>query len=74
VKKNSEFTREDSGYSRRFDGNGLGLALSKKYAELNDAAIAVESTKGVGSTFTVKFGKNGFKNAASILPEYLQVI
>ncbi|MCU7492496.1 MAG: PAS domain S-box protein [Ignavibacteria bacterium] len=53
----SPFSQEETGYTRRFDGNGLGLALVKKYAELNEAEIYVQSEKGVGSTFTVSFKK-----------------
>lgn len=34
-------------------GNGLGLALVKRIAELSDAEIVVESTPGKGSVFTV---------------------
>ncbi|MCX7797755.1 MAG: PAS domain S-box protein [Melioribacter sp.] len=49
------FTQEDQGYTRRFEGSGLGLALVKKYCEINNAQISVESTKGVGTTFTVIF-------------------
>jgi two-component system, sensor histidine kinase len=45
------FSQEDQGYSRSFDGNGLGLALVKKYCELNEIEIQVESTKGAGSLF-----------------------
>ncbi|MCB9248374.1 MAG: PAS domain S-box protein [Ignavibacteriales bacterium] len=51
------FSQETQGYTRRFDGNGLGLALVKKYCELNDANISIKSTKGTGSTFTVKFNQ-----------------
>ena len=49
------FTQEEHGYSRRYEGNGLGLALVKKYCELNNAQIEVESIKGFGSTFRVIF-------------------
>ncbi len=49
------FMQEDQGYSRRFEGNGLGLALVKNYCDLNQAAISVESKKGQGSRFTVTF-------------------
>ncbi|MFC2084208.1 PAS domain S-box protein [Bacteroidota bacterium] len=47
------FVQEDHGYSRKFEGNGLGLALVKKYCELNNVKIEVESTKGEGTTFKV---------------------
>lgn len=49
------FTQEVMGYNRPFEGNGLGLALSKKFAELSQADIVVESSKNNGSIFTVKF-------------------
>jgi PAS domain S-box-containing protein len=49
------FRQEDQGYSRRYEGNGLGLMLTKKYCEINSGEIFVESVKGKGSTFTIKF-------------------
>lgn len=49
------FSQEDGGYTRKFEGNGLGLALVKKYCSLNNAEIKVESIKGKGSTFSVIF-------------------
>ena len=50
------FTQEEHGYSRKYEGNGLGLALVKNYCELNNAQIEVESIKGTGTTFRVIFG------------------
>lgn len=47
------FTQEEQGYTRKFEGNGLGLALVKKYCEINDAEISVTSLKGIGTKFTV---------------------
>ncbi len=49
------FTQEEMGYTRSYDGNGLGLALVKTYCQLNDAKIDVTSKKGIGSTFKVTF-------------------
>jgi PAS domain S-box-containing protein len=49
------FTREEKGYTRTFEGNGLGLALVKRYCELNNAEIKVSSIKGQGTTFRVIF-------------------
>ncbi|MCL4550339.1 MAG: ATP-binding protein, partial [Bacteroidetes bacterium] len=52
------FMQEDRGYSRKYEGNGLGLSLVKKYCDLNEAEINVESEKGKGSKFIVAFKKN----------------
>lgn len=49
------FIQEDRGYSRKFEGNGLGLTLVKSYCDLNDINISVESVKGKGSKFTLLF-------------------
>ena len=49
------FSQEEQGYTRSFEGNGLGLALVKNYCEMNNADIKVKSKKGVGTTFTVIF-------------------
>ena len=49
------FSQEDSGMTRRFEGAGLGLALTRRYLELNGASLTVRSEKGLGSTFTIHF-------------------
>ena len=52
------FSREEQGYTRNFEGNGLALALVKKYCELNGAEIKVSSIKGKGTTFRVTFSNH----------------
>lgn len=52
------FTQEEQGYTRKFDGNGLGMALVKEYCKLNNAQISVSSIKGEGTTFSVIFPQN----------------
>jgi PAS domain S-box-containing protein len=49
------FSQENVGYSRLYEGNGLGMALVKKYCELNEALISVRSKRNVGTTFIVTF-------------------
>ena len=49
------FSQEEYGYTRRFEGSGLGLALVKSYVEFNGAEISVQSRKGEGSTFRIRF-------------------
>lgn len=45
------FTQEEQGYTRSYEGNGLGLALTKNYADANNIRVEVESEKGKGSLF-----------------------
>jgi PAS domain S-box-containing protein len=47
------FNQIDSGLARRFEGTGLGLVMVKLLAELHDGTVAVESSVGTGSSFTV---------------------
>ena len=47
------FYQADSSPRRRHDGAGLGLAISRAYIEVLGGRIAVHSSPGVGSRFTV---------------------
>jgi signal transduction histidine kinase/DNA-binding response OmpR family regulator len=47
-----EFRQADQGSSRNFGGTGLGLALVKKFVELQGGVVGLESALGHGSTFS----------------------
>ncbi len=57
------FTQEEQGYTRKYEGNGLGLALVKKYCDMNGIEINVTSRKGEGTTFTLKFNNTIMPNS-----------
>lgn len=48
-----EFEQLETGTARRFEGTGLGLALTRKIVDLQGGTIDVQSEFGVGTTFTV---------------------
>jgi CheY-like chemotaxis protein len=50
-----EFRQASEGLNRIFEGSGLGLSITKKFAKMMDGEISVHSTLGKGSTFTVSF-------------------
>jgi two-component system, sensor histidine kinase and response regulator len=45
------FQQADSSISRNFGGSGLGLVISRNFAEMMGGMAGVESEKGAGSTF-----------------------
>ncbi|MFZ1730896.1 MAG: ATP-binding protein [Bacteroidota bacterium] len=49
------FSQEKTGYSRPYDGLGLGLSLTRQFIEINSGKIDVRSEKGHGSEFTIAF-------------------
>jgi signal transduction histidine kinase len=47
------YSQEDTGFSRRYEGVGLGLSIVKRLCDIMKAEISVASIKGLGSSFTI---------------------
>ena len=56
-----DYARFNLSKNRTIEGTGLGLAITKKLIDLMDGTVFVESTPGVGTTFTIRIpqGKCG---------------
>ncbi|MDP1852559.1 MAG: ATP-binding protein, partial [Candidatus Planktophila sp.] len=50
----TSFYRASNAQSSGIPGSGLGLAITSRIIDLHDGSIAVESTEGIGSTFTLE--------------------
>jgi signal transduction histidine kinase len=55
----SDYNQIDTSANREIRGTGLGLSITKKFVELMDGNISVESEYGKGSTFRVSI-QQGF--------------
>jgi CheY-like chemotaxis protein/anti-sigma regulatory factor (Ser/Thr protein kinase) len=49
------FSQESTGYTKKFQGVGLGLALTKRYIDYNNIKIDLTSQQGVGTTVSLTF-------------------
>ena len=48
-----KFTQLDSIFTRKCEGSGIGLAIVKKFVEVLNGTVSVESKEGIGSTFKI---------------------
>jgi two-component system cell cycle sensor histidine kinase PleC len=58
AKAMSSFGQVDSKLSRKYEGTGLGLPLTKKLVELMGGKFQLESEQGLGTTSTLTFPYN----------------
>jgi CheY-like chemotaxis protein len=64
-----EFRQVDGTARREFGGTGLGLALVKKFVELQGGHVAVQSALGAGSTFSFSLPVRSRAAVISRVPE-----
>ena len=63
------FIQADSSTTREYGGTGLGLSLSKQFAEKMGGTITVESLHGIGSQFCVSVSTGELNKSQLILAE-----
>jgi signal transduction histidine kinase/DNA-binding NarL/FixJ family response regulator len=59
-----EFEQLETGTARRYEGTGLGLALTRRLVEMHGGQVSVESLFGVGSTFQVRLPQSAAGSSA----------
>jgi CheY-like chemotaxis protein/two-component sensor histidine kinase len=67
----TDYNQVDTRANRALEGTGLGLSLTKKFAEMMDGEISVESEHGKGSTFRVRI-RQGFVTDQTIAKETVE--
>lgn len=55
------FSQEYQGYSRPYDGCGLGLSVTKRYCELDKIDFKIDSERGKGTTVLLTFQSDLFE-------------
>lgn len=50
-----EFKQESTGNTRKYEGAGIGLHIAKRFLDILDARVTVQSKVGVGTSFLMLF-------------------
>lgn len=68
------FVQLDGSLARQYEGSGLGLVLVKQFVEMHGGSVDVQSTPGVGSTFSFELpmGENATDSHPALFGENQQ--
>jgi signal transduction histidine kinase/DNA-binding response OmpR family regulator len=61
------FYQVDGSASRKHEGTGIGLALTKELIQLHKGSISVNSKEGDGSEFIIRLPRGDYKNETDVL-------
>lgn len=68
------FVQADLSTTKQFGGSGLGLTISRKFAELLGGSLSADSDEGRGSRFTLRLPINGENAVARQAAEGAEVL
>ena len=68
-----EFSRENNTTGNKIEGTGLGLPIVKRFVELMNGTIEVESKQGVGTTVTITIPHKIASNAPVTITEHEEI-
>ncbi len=60
----NEFSQESQGFTKKYQGIGLGMAITKRHLDINNIHVEVHSKKNKGTTFSLFFKNLNIKKSA----------